>query len=140
VDLHSGDPLTVIDIPTRLCAADFAALPDDRHPVELMDGVVLEMSPLTPLHQTAVVQLVLLLNRLRPDGRVFVAPIAVYLDDLNVVEPDVLWLTPQTTCQITATRLEGAPDLVVEILSPSTARHDKTAPLRKAWCGRILAG
>lgn len=110
----------------HLTVADFDALPDSRHPIELIAGELIKMPPPSPAHQRNVIKLILLLDRLRPDGQVFTAPVPVYLDDENVVEPDVLWLTPDSKCIVTPKRLEGAPDLVIEVLSPSTARYDKT--------------
>ena len=43
----------------------------------------------------------------------------------NVYEPDVLYLTPDTVCRLEEKRIVGAPDLVVEVLSPSTAKYDR---------------
>jgi Uma2 family endonuclease len=55
-----------------------------------------------------------------------ISPTDVRLDDRNVIQPDVLWISPESDCVISDQRLEGAPDLVVEVLSPSTALVDKT--------------
>jgi len=58
-------------------------------------------------------------------GKAFTTPIEVYLDQYNIYQPDVLYLIPNTTCKIEEKRLTGAPDLVVEVLSPSTAKVDR---------------
>jgi Uma2 family endonuclease len=50
----------------------------------------------------------------------------VYLGDDNVVQPDVMWIAPDSPCTIGEKHLDGPPDLVVEVLSPSTAHLDKT--------------
>jgi len=47
------------------------------------------------------------------------------LDENNVYEPDVLHVAPDSQCEIGEKRLVGAPDLVVEVLSPGTAKHDR---------------
>ncbi|MDB6021584.1 MAG: hypothetical protein JWQ04_1441 [Pedosphaera sp.] len=60
-----------------------------------------------------------------PVGRVFIAPADVFLGDINVYQPDVLFVSNQRCSIITENGIEGAPDLVVEILSPSTAHLDK---------------
>jgi Uma2 family endonuclease len=61
-------------------------------------------------------------------GKIYVAPVDVYLDDANVVQPDVLWVAPGSACvPFEGKYLRGAPDLVVEVLSPGTARRDKKA-------------
>lgn len=111
---------------TRMTAAEFMALPEDRHPIQLIDGEVIEMPPPTLHHQRVVIRLVMLLSQLIPDGELLTAPIAVYLDEHNIPEPDLIWVAADSQCVAKDNRLEGPPDLVVEVLSPSTARYDKT--------------
>jgi Uma2 family endonuclease len=49
------------------------------------------------------------------------------MDAENVPQPDVLWVVPESQCVPEGTkRLRGAPDLIVEVLSPGTARLDKS--------------
>jgi len=62
-------------------------------------------------------------------GRVFSGPLDVELSDNNVVQPDVLVVLKQHRDRIRKTHIIGAPDLVIEIASPSTARHDQRAKL-----------
>ena len=59
-------------------------------------------------------------------GRVFSAPTDVVLSDTNVVQPDLLFVSNERSHIITEQNIQGAPDLVVEILSPSTANRDWT--------------
>ncbi|HRF96373.1 MAG TPA: Uma2 family endonuclease, partial [Aggregatilineales bacterium] len=57
----------------------------------------------------------------------YTAPLDLMLGD-DLVQPDILWVSPENThCDITNKRLIGAPDLVIEILSPSTHRQDRIA-------------
>jgi Uma2 family endonuclease len=63
-------------------------------------------------------------------GEVFIAPLDVFLGDINVYQPDVLFVSNQKRGIITGRGIEGAPDLVVEILSPGTARYDKGSKLK----------
>lgn len=58
-------------------------------------------------------------------GRVFGAPIDVVLSELDVVQPDVIFVSSSRLAIVTAQSLQGAPDLVVEVLSPSTAPVDR---------------
>jgi Uma2 family endonuclease len=58
-------------------------------------------------------------------GEVFIAPLDVFLSDVNVYQPDVMFISNQRKSIITHHGMEGAPDLVVETLSPGTARFDK---------------
>ncbi len=58
-------------------------------------------------------------------GEVLWAPMDVVLDDGNVVQPDILFVSSERRAIITDSYIAGAPDLVVEILSPSTADRDR---------------
>ena len=71
-----------------------------------------------------------------PLGEVFVAPLDVYLTDTNVYQPDVVYVSKARRSIITEQGIEGAPDLVVEVLSPGTARYDQGSK-RKVYsrCG-----
>lgn len=59
-------------------------------------------------------------------GTAYVALTEVYLDDENIFEPDVLYLAPESRAVEEAQRIVGAPTLVVEVLSPKTAKKDRT--------------
>ncbi len=59
-------------------------------------------------------------------GSAFIAPFDVVLSDTDVVQPDLLFVSKERESVITEDNVQGAPDLVVEILSPSTERRDKT--------------
>ena len=60
-----------------------------------------------------------------PIGEVFIAPLDVFLSDINVYQPDVIFVSNERRSIITDHGIEGAPNLVVEALSPGTARYDK---------------
>ena len=60
-----------------------------------------------------------------PIGEVFIAPLDVYLSDVNVFQPDVIFVSHPRRRIITDHGIDGAPDLAAEILSPSSARYDK---------------
>jgi Uma2 family endonuclease len=117
---------------TRMTATEFLALPETNQRMELINGELFSygavaMSPAPQLdHQKLVVKLIALLVAIAQDGEVFTAPTDVYMDDDNVVQPDVLWIAPQSQCVAEEGKhLRGAPDLIVEVLSPGTARQDK---------------
>lgn len=57
-------------------------------------------------------------------GKVLVAPMDNYFDDENVFQPDILFVSNERLHVIEEDGLYGAPDLVIEILSPSTAKYD----------------
>ena len=58
------------------------------------------------------------------DGFLFAAPLDVVLSPHDVVQPDLLFIAAERAHIITAANVQGAPDLAVEILSPSTAQRD----------------
>ena len=58
-------------------------------------------------------------------GELFYAPFDVVLSDTDVVQPDLLFVSREREHMITTENMRGAPDLVVEILSPSTAANDR---------------
>lgn len=79
-------------------------------------------------HQRIVLNIAALFARYlerHPVGEVLIAPLDVYLSDVNVLQPDVIFVSNQRRKIITDHGVEGAPDFVAEILSPSSARYDK---------------
>jgi len=96
---------------------------------ELIDGVAYDMTPSPNLeHQTLSSRLhVAIANALSADGHegceVFAAPLDVYLGQ-DVVQPDLMILCDPARKSVRG--IEGAPDLVVEILSPRTAAKDRS--------------
>jgi Uma2 family endonuclease len=65
----------------------------------------------------------------RYGGHAIVSPVDVVLAEHSIVQPDVIYVTEART-SILGARVEGAPDLAVEILSPGTARRDLGEKLR----------
>lgn len=114
--------------PIHLTYEDYRACPEDGRRYEILEGD-LAVSP-TPIlwHQELVVRLLTLLLRwidAGAGGRVVVAPATVILAHDTVVEPDVFWISPERLPAIAKDVVCGAPDLIVEVLSPSTARRDR---------------
>jgi Uma2 family endonuclease len=121
-------------VQTRIRAADYYQLPEyiQNSLIQLIDGEVIVAMPPIIKHQVLVGEIFFLLMTIarRVGGRAFTAPTEVYLDEHNLYEPDVLYLAPETTCVAEEKRLVGAPDLVVEVLSPGTAKHDREQKYR----------
>jgi Uma2 family endonuclease len=110
--------------------ADYLELPEQPR-CELLYGRLLVTPAPTVRHQLVVVALVRLLHELssRHGGYAVVSPVDVVLADHSIVQPDVIYVRRERA-GILAQRVEGAPDLVVEILSPGTARRDLGEKLR----------
>lgn len=108
--------------------ADYAALTADNEWYEIVDGV-LYMSPAPNIsHQRASTRFMIYLGQeieLASLGQVFHAPVDVELRPDFVVQPDVIVVLNDNLGIITPSHIVGAPDLVVEIASPSTAGYDR---------------
>jgi len=112
----------------RWTYADYAALPDDGNRYEIIAGV-LYMTPAPGTgHQSISARVVTFLVthvEFAGLGRVFAAPVDVELAPDTVVQPDIVVILSANLHRITPSRIIGAPDLVVEILSPGTAGYDR---------------
>jgi len=112
----------------RWTYADYAALPDDGNRYEIIAGV-LYMTPAPGIgHQSVSARMVTFLVthvEFAGLGRVFAAPVDVELTPDTVVQPDIVVVLSASLHRITPSRIIGAPDLVVEILSPGTAGYDR---------------
>ncbi len=105
---------------------DYRNTPDSIR-YELLDGELVEMPSPKEIHQRLVLSLGTLFNifvSTRNLGRVYIAPFDVVLSDTIVVQPDVMFVSNERSHIITEDNIRGAPDLVVEILSPSNVRND----------------
>jgi Uma2 family endonuclease len=109
---------------TRYTYADLAGFPDDHIRREIIDGdLVVTAAPRTR-HQRAVGEILIELGLYarRHGGVALVAPTDVFFADDNVVEPDVLFLTSDHADRVEELYIAGAPDVAVEVSSPSTHR------------------
>ncbi len=107
----------------------YLALPDDGRIVEWVDGEIIQHMPPAPVHQriASLMETILSLYVKRLDlGEVFDAPIEVKLWAGGPSrEPDILFVGRDRLAQLTAQRFEGAPDLVVEVISPTSVTIDR---------------
>lgn len=118
---------------TRLTAVEFSWLPETNLPMELINGVVI--APPTPRnsHQQVLMNCAVLLRRIAPYGETCIGPNDVYLDEWNVLQPDVFWIKKAGSgCKLgDDDRWHGPPDLVVEVLSDDLRNHyDKVEKFR----------
>ncbi len=121
-------PLDPTDRTRDWCYDDLAAIPDDRNRYEIIDGeLIVSPSPIITHQQVSANLHVLLRRALRDPGlaEVLYAPCDVILGPRRVVIPDLVVVRTARAGIITERAIEGVPDLVVEILSPSTAKVDR---------------
>ncbi|MCU0225425.1 MAG: Uma2 family endonuclease [Acidobacteria bacterium] len=118
--------------PRRLTYADYAALPNDGLRYQLLEGELVVTPSPNAWHQDVAREMLVALAlfvRQQDLGQVHVAPLDVTLDDWNVVQPDLLFVSRARSGIRQGGRLLGAPDLCVEILSPGTVRIDRVRKL-----------
>jgi Uma2 family endonuclease len=112
---------------TKLTVADYTNTPGHRR-YQLLDGeLILAPSPTTS-HQRisrrilVALEIFLVASEL---GEVFCAPMDVVLSENDVAQPDILFVSGARNEIVTEANIQGAPDMVVEILSPGTIRYDR---------------
>ncbi|SNZ16856.1 Uma2 family endonuclease [Hydrogenobacter hydrogenophilus] len=105
---------------------DYEKLPEGS-PYQLIEGELVVSPAPSPEHQRVSIRLsVMLFHHLKEKtkGEVLYAPVDVYLDEENAYQPDIVVVLEGSKAKITQRGIEGPPDIVVEILSPSTAYYD----------------
>lgn len=113
---------------TILTYDDYLCLPDDRNRYEILEGE-LAVTPAPNLnHQDISRNLEFILFshiKKKSLGKIYDAPVDVILSDNNIVQPDIVFISNESTHMLTKRGVEGAPDLVIEISSPTTQKYDK---------------
>jgi excisionase family DNA binding protein len=109
---------------------DYLVLPDDgRHYYEILDGMLVR-EPAPNTHHQRVSRrlqhtLIDYFKNVDPDGEIFDAPINMTLSEINVLQPDLIYVPGAKSAIIEQQRINGPPHLVVEILSPSSGAKDR---------------
>ncbi|MGH7491036.1 MAG: Uma2 family endonuclease [bacterium] len=111
---------------------EYLTLPDDGKRYEIIEGK-LYMSPAPAItHQIILKRLLYIIENFliqNPLGELLPAPTDVILSEINILQPDLLFVAKENYEILTHENVQGAPDLVVEILSPGTAKRDRTSKL-----------
>jgi Uma2 family endonuclease len=134
VGLRFSDRMAQV-APVVFTVHDYMDLPEGPPYYELVEGeLIMSPSPIL-FHQGILGNIVRILYRYldeHPIGTVYFAPCAVFLTEINAYQPDAFFITNERLSILAEKGVEGAPDLVIEILSPSTARLDK-GPKKKIY-------
>lgn len=112
--------------PPRTIREVYDALPEGTMAQLIQSQLVMSPAP-TYGHQKLVVRLCTMINSFLNQhdmGEVLVAPFDVHLDDDNVYQPDILFIRNDQLSNIRKDGFYGAPDLILELLSPSTSHYD----------------
>ena len=113
-----------------LTYADYVALPDDGRRYEILAGELAVTPAPGRRHQEVVGELFSVLHghvKAHRLGQVFVSPFDVILDDTTIVQPDIVYVAIDRLAIVSDRGVEGAPSLVVEVVSPSTRQRDREA-------------
>ena len=116
-----------IHSPRKLTYEDFARIPEDGQRHEILDGVHVVSPAPGRRHQRVSSRLSARLETFvekKGLGEVYPAPFDVRLSEHDVLEPDLLFISSGRIEILTEDHVLGAPDLAIEILSPSSRRRD----------------
>ncbi len=120
---------------------DYRSTSDDER-YELIDGELIRMAPApNTQHQRLVLRISKFIDEfvaVEGLGEVFVSPVDVVLSDSDVVQPDLLFVSNERAYLVTELNIRGAPDLVVEIISPSSSGRDRN--VKRALYARYGVG
>ncbi|MEM7387849.1 MAG: Uma2 family endonuclease [Verrucomicrobiota bacterium] len=125
----------MVPIAPPITVDDYRVLPETGPRYQLVEGS-LEMAPAPSRYHQDISRnlefLILQWIQAGGGGKIYNAPFDVYLDETNVFQPDLVYITPENLGILTDAGAEGAPDLVVEILSPRTRALD-VGPKKKVY-------
>ncbi|MBI4673177.1 MAG: Uma2 family endonuclease [Chloroflexi bacterium] len=125
--------LSRVEVVERMTAQDFFRRATKDRKAELIDGVMITAPPPTDQHEKLQIFLLRLIGEYVEGfelGEVRGSRTAVKLSEDQVAEPDVLFVAKERSHIITNEDVMGAPDLVIEVLSVSTAAYDRGAKFR----------
>ena len=114
--------------------AAFASLPDDGKRYEVIAGELVVSSSPRPEHQRASMRLAYALEGFTQEhgiGDVYPAPTDVLLSEDDYLVPDMSFVRKERADIVTGRGIEGAPDLVIELISPSSALRDRGLKLER---------
>jgi Uma2 family endonuclease len=107
--------------------AEYLAMPEGAPFFQFIDGEVVPMPSPTLLHQKVIRNLTTdFQNYIRKYklGELYPAPVDVYFSEDDYFQPDIVFVANERFHILTPKNIQGAPDLVVEVLSPSTGYYD----------------
>ena len=119
---------------TKLTYDDFVLFPDDGMRHELIDGEHYVTPSPNRKHQEIIGRLYLTIGnwlQLHAIGRLYLSPFDVVISPFDVVEPDLLYMSNERAALVlTDANVQGVPELVIEVGSPSTRKRDETIKRR----------
>ena len=121
--------ITALENPKKVTVKELFEMElEEGYFYELINGIIVRKQAPSPQHQLAVSNILTYMNfhvlskRL---GQCYTAPIDVFFDKHNNAQPDILFIRKDRQFIVTRDGVEGQPDLIVEVLSPSTHKNDR---------------
>ncbi len=119
----------------KLTYQDYLQIPEEPgYRFEILDGILIKEPSPSVIHQRTSRKLQRILEdyfeKVDPEGEVFDAPLDVTPLDFNVIQPDLFYVSGEQQLIVKEARIDGSPLLVVEIMSPSSARKDRLQKMR----------
>jgi Uma2 family endonuclease len=122
----------IIDRSKEWTVEDYLLLGEMQTPCQLINGELIMSPAPTPYHQRISRHLFKMIDNVaEKEGELFFSPIDIYLDKRNVFQPDLVFVSNTNKPFITERGIEGAPDLIVEIISPSNGYIDRNRKKEK---------
>jgi Uma2 family endonuclease len=109
---------------------DYRQLPDDGKRYEIIDEDLCVSLPPPTKHQVIVGNLLFALStfaKSHTSGKVVHGPLEVYFSNTNMAQPDLIFISNKNSRILKPTKIRGAPDLVIEVVSPGTEKRDRTS-------------
>jgi len=118
---------TAVKKPIKFTYQDYLHFPEDKR-YEIIDGEVHMVPSPVPYHQDISWRLELTISTFVEKnglGKIYHAPLDVVLSETDVVQPDIMFISKERLNIITERNIQGAPDLIVEIISPTSEYRDR---------------
>src|SRR4051794_1854784 len=119
--------------PVMLTVSDIESMPDDGNRYEVIDGELFVSTAPSWLHQVALRNLMVALHlylQANPIGEVAFG-VGVIFDQFNGVIPDLVYLSHERLKTVGGDRLSGAPEIVVEVLSPGAKNETRDRKVKR---------
>src|SRR5438093_13342515 len=136
--LHEGQD-GFMSTAIRFTYQDYLQLPEDRR-YEIVDGDLFMVPAPSPYHQKVSLKLEHLLYdhvTSRKLGEIFHAPCDLLVSEIDIVQPDIFYISNGRLSIIKERNIQGAPDLIVEILSPGTEKRDRGIKQKLYACAGV---
>lgn len=128
--------IAIVDIPERLevfTYEDYLNLPDNGKRYEIINGELYMVPAPTLGHQDTIGEFYFTIKsfiQTNPLGKIYLAPTDIVFSEIDILQPDLIFVAKEKFDILTRENIQGAPDLVIEVLSPGTEKRDRSIKLK----------